>query len=150
MNPILVPIDFSDVSGRVLAKAAELAGATRAKLVLLHVVEPETDYVPVGGSMDVAATAVPAMVYEDTETPSRRLEELAAPLRERGLEVDVIVTLGIAVDDILQRAEALDASIIALGSHGHGALYHLFAGSVVTGVLHAARSPVLVVPIRKK
>jgi nucleotide-binding universal stress UspA family protein len=33
-----------------------------------------------------------------------------------------------------------------MGSHGHGALYHLFVGSVTTAVLKEAPCPVLVVP----
>ena len=37
-----------------------------------------------------------------------------------------------------------------MGSHGHGAVYHLFTGSVVTGVLKHTGCPVLVVPLRDK
>jgi nucleotide-binding universal stress UspA family protein len=37
--------------------------------------------------------------------------------------------------------------MIVLGSHGHGAVYQLFAGSIVTAVLHKARVPVTVIPV---
>jgi nucleotide-binding universal stress UspA family protein len=38
--------------------------------------------------------------------------------------------------------------LIVIGSHGHGALYHLFAGDVASGILKDAKCPVLVVPSR--
>jgi nucleotide-binding universal stress UspA family protein len=53
-----------------------------------------------------------------------------------------------AVDEIVERARTLGVRMIVLGSHGHGALFHLFSGSVVTGVLERSPAPVLVVPVR--
>jgi nucleotide-binding universal stress UspA family protein len=40
--------------------------------------------------------------------------------------------------------------MIVLGSHGHGAVYHLFSGSVVTAVLHQSEIPVTVIPVHSK
>jgi len=40
--------------------------------------------------------------------------------------------------------------MLVLGSHGHGALYHLFSGSVVTAVLQKATRPVMVIPVGSK
>ena len=47
-------------------------------------------------------------------------------------------------------ARETGADLVIMGSHGHGALYHLFTGSVVTGVLRRIDCPVLVVPLRQK
>jgi len=41
-------------------------------------------------------------------------------------------------------------TFLVLGSHGHGALYHLFSGSVVTEVLKKATIPVTVIPVHGK
>ena len=40
MKTLLVPIDFSDVTARVLEKASELAKALGGRLVVLHVIQP--------------------------------------------------------------------------------------------------------------
>jgi len=149
MKTILVPIDFSDSTAPVLAKAVEIAGELSAKLVLLHVVEPVASYVPVGATMDVIAAVPP--VSDDQETMANvghRLSALAAPLRSTGLEVDEEVVVGLAVDDIVDQAKGSKADYIVLGSHGHGALYHLFGGSVVTGVLKRSPCPVIVIPAK--
>jgi nucleotide-binding universal stress UspA family protein len=148
MDTILVPVDFSRGSRRLVRAAAELARSLQAKLVLLHVAEPVAAYVPVGASMDVIAP--PPVDLMEYETPALRekLEELAGLVRDETLPVECEVKSGLAVDEILEQASLRQARYLVMASHGHGALYHLFTGSVVTGVLRSARQPVLIVPVR--
>lgn len=95
--------------------------------------------------MDVVETVPPPIADEDLKNQQVQLERLAADLA--GIDVECVATIGLAADEILAQAKERGVSHIVLGSHGHGALYHLFAGSVVTGVLKRATVPVLVVPI---
>lgn len=148
MKTILVPLDFSDASNLIVSKAAELAQQVSAKIVLLHVVEPVATYIPVGATMDVIAAPSPLDTSENIEAHEKRLASLAQPLRATGLEVETHAFIGLAVDDILDQAAKHKADYILLGSHGHGALYHLFSGSVVTGVLKRSSCPVIVVPAK--
>jgi len=150
MKTILVPLDFSDSSNLLIDQAAALARPLRARLILLHVVEPVANYVPVGATMDVIAAVAP--VSENPEilaVHEKHLKDLAEPLRAAGMEVEECALVGLAVDDIIDQAAKRQADYIVLGSHGHGALYHLFSGSVVTGVLQRAACPVIIVPARK-
>lgn len=150
MKTLLVPLDFSDSNAAVLAQAAELGRLLSAKILLLHVVEPVATYMPVGATMDVIAAAPPPP--EDIQglaVHEKRLADFAQPLKAEGLDVEIRAIIGLAVDDIVEQAAKLSVSYIILGSHGHGALYHLFSGSVVTGVLKRANCPVVVVPARK-
>lgn len=149
MATLLVPLDTSEIASKVLEQAEALALQLRAKMILLHVVEPVATYVPTGASMDLIATSPPIVDDEQTDVAKNRLEQLAAPLRARGIEVACEACLGLAVDEILDQAKNRGADYIVLGSHGHGALYHLFGGSVVTGVLKHSTCPVFVVPVRK-
>ncbi len=150
MKTLLVPLDTSSVAEKVLAAAGALARSLDARLVLLHVIEPVATYVPVGAGMDVIATPPPPDVDDGQVDGSKmRLEALAAPLRAAELDVACEALIGLAVDEILEMAESVGADFIVLGSHGHGALYHLFSGSVVTGVLRHSPCPVIVVPVHK-
>lgn len=146
MKTLLVAVDFSDASRTIVASAAEYARALGARLLLLHVVEPVASYVPVGAAMDVLETAPPPILEEDLAAQRTHLARLAAGLEN----VETVAAIGLAADEIVTQAEQHGASLVILGSHGHGALYHLFAGSVVTGVLKRARVPVLVVPVGEK
>ncbi len=149
MNPILIALDSSKSSPAVLRGATEFAKQTGAAVILLHVIEPIASYVAVGASMDVITTSPPVIESEQTAPAEARLEELAGALRAAGLSVTCKCVIGIAADEILEEAGTSKASLIVLGSHGHGALYHLFSGSVVTGVLKRAACPVLVIPVGK-
>jgi nucleotide-binding universal stress UspA family protein len=150
MKTLLVPVDFSDATTHLLQHAADLAKDLSARLVLLHISEPVATYVPVGASMDVLSATPPPLEIENTKAQQDALEKLAEPLETDGLEVDSVALIGLAVDDILEQADRQGADMIVLGSHGHGALYHLFSGSVVTGVLRRAKVPVVVIPVKKK
>jgi nucleotide-binding universal stress UspA family protein len=81
---------------------------------------------------------------------SERLKELAKQVASRGFKCESAVRFGLPADEILSVAAEQEADLLVMGSHGHGALYHLFTGSVVTGVLKRSTCPVLVVPLRDK
>jgi nucleotide-binding universal stress UspA family protein len=149
MKTLLVAIDFSPISTKVIAGASELASAMNAKVVLLNVLEPVAAYVPVGAAMDVITAPVP-MEPPDLNLVKERLEKDAQPLRNKGIAVETIATVALPVDEILEQAKETGASMIVLGSHGHGAAYQLFSGSVVTSVLHKAIIPVTVIPVHAK
>lgn len=149
MKTLLVSIDFSAISQKVVEAASGLASALGAKILLLNVMEPVAAYVPVGAAMDVITAPIP-VEPPDLELVRAQLEKVAKPVRERGLSVESLVVNGLPAEEILRVAETSGASMIILGSHGHGAVYHLFSGSVVTAVLHRSVIPVTVIPVHSK
>ena len=103
----------------------------------------------VRAAMDVITAPIP-VEPPDLDLVRGQLEKIALPLRNRGLFVESLATVGLPVDEILRQASKSGASVIVLGSHGHGAVYQLFSGSVVTAVLHKSGIPVIVVPVHAK
>jgi nucleotide-binding universal stress UspA family protein len=150
MKKLLVPLDFSVVTAKVMATAEELAKVTDATISLLHVVEPLETFMPVGASMDVIAAAPPPAVMDEPTAQQARLDDLVDGLRARGFRAESLAIIGLPSEDIADQAELQDVDAIVLGSHGHGGLFHLFSGSVVNGVLHRASVPVIVVPAAKE
>lgn len=132
-RPVLVGVDASMPSYAATRWAAKEAQRRGATLRLVH-----------------------ACVFEDT--PPRKHEELllehvhrllrrtAEVAREQapGVRVETAVRLGLAVDVLL--AEAADAALVALGSHGLGGLRGALIGSVALRVAAEAPCPVVVVP----
>lgn len=149
MKTLLVSIDFSPISQKVVDKAGELAAGLDAKIILFNVMEPVAAYVPVGAAMDVITAPIP-VEPPDLELVREQLEKFAKPLRERPLSIESLVVEGLPAEEILRKAGETGASMIVLGSHGHGAVYHLFSGSVVTAVLHQSEIPVTVIPVHSK
>lgn len=149
MKTLLAAVDLSNASRPVLAQTAALARALGASVEAIHVAEPIVTGVPIGAAMDVIEVAPPVATPEILEQKAadlrRMLEEEAT-----GLPSASTTVYGMAADEIVERAKTLGAGMIVLGSHGHGALYHLFAGSVVNAVLKRSPIPVLVVPVGER
>ena len=149
MKTLLTAVDLSPITPKVIEGAGALASSLGAKLILLHVTEPVAAYVPVGAAMDVITAPMP-VEPPDLEALTSRLEELAAPVRSKGVTVETVAAVSLPAEEILEQAEKTGADMLVLGSHGHGALYHLFSGSVVTAVLRKSTLPVTVIPVHGK
>ncbi len=145
MQAILVPIDFSAVSDEAVELAARLGKAFAVPVWLLHVAQPDPDFV----GYDVGPPNVREQVASEMRDTHAHLQQYSAQLRERGIEATALQVQGATVETILRETTRLGADLIVLGSHGHGALRRALLGSVSEGVLHGARCPVVIVPSHK-
>ena len=143
---LLVPVDFSDVTARVTEEAGTMASAFQAEIILVHVQEPEPDFV----GFEPGPPMVHVNVIQEVHALRKQLEELKSVMSRTGLKVTALDLQGATVGTILREAEARQVDLIVMGSHGHGALYNFLIGSVTSGVLKSARCPVLVVPSAAK
>jgi nucleotide-binding universal stress UspA family protein len=144
MQTLLVPVDFSDATDAVIDAAADMAQSLQARLTLLHV--SGLDSFTVG--YDVAADLGRDELAHGLKNEHRQLLALEQKLQSRGIAVHAVMKRGDPTREILLEADQIHPRLIVLGSHGHGALYHLLLGGVSTGVLRKANCPVLVVPAR--
>lgn len=144
MELLLVPIDFSAGTEKVLATALDLAKATGAAIRLLHVAPPDPDFVP----YDAGPAVVRDQVARDLRAEHRSLQRAAAKLNESGIQTSARMVMGPFVETIVEQADQTLANMIVIGSHGHGALFRMVLGSVSEGVVRQTDCPVLVVPIR--
>lgn len=142
---ILVPVDHSDTSGRLLRAAHSLGGRFGAQVVALHVV-------PSGVMSHVlAATAAPGRALQPTSTTAHDAVRnwLDASLEsgaDEGSEATADVVFGEPAQEIVAYAERWDSDLIVIGRRGAGGLRRAVLGSVVDTVLHHAPCPVLVLP----
>lgn len=136
---ILVAIDFSDASSRVIQRAIDIARRNNVPLTLLHVVE----YMP---PMDIAYEPVPSIAWIDEEALLQRAKESLAKFctDNRITNEKQVVVSGAAKLEICQYARKNQCDLVILGSHGrHG--IQLLLGSTANGVLHDMPCDVLAV-----
>ena len=138
-NKILVPLDGSDLAGKVLLKAEDLAKSFKSQLTLLAV-----GSAPVGeiseSSPEVGTEAVarlPVVKY---------LEETAAALRAKNLAATWVFKQGDPAQEIMSYASAHQMDLILLGSHGAGEVAWLL-GSVAHRVVSHSPIPVLLIRV---
>jgi nucleotide-binding universal stress UspA family protein len=138
---ILVATDFSEGSDKALDHAIELGIQTKAKLDLLHVVEPPADGFPFGPAYtDGAAFAA----YIEEELARRAARVLAAGLTCHTRSVE-----GGAATEIVARTREIGADLVVVGTHGRRGLAHVLLGSVAERVVQHAGCPVLTVPFSR-
>ncbi|NWF57104.1 MAG: universal stress protein [Syntrophaceae bacterium] len=59
----------------------------------------------------------------------------------------ILVTFGDPAEEILCKADELNADVVIMGTHGKGIIRHSFLGSVSERVLHRIRKPVYIIPL---
>ena len=148
MKNLLVAVDFSDVTDRVVATAEQMARAFGAKIWLTHVVAEVSPMASLG-EVPFHWSAIDTKSPERFPEEQRRMNELLASLKGKGLNAESLLIRGSAVIEILAMAEQYEIDMILMGSHGHGAWYELVVGTVSEGVLHRAACPTLIVPSAK-
>lgn len=143
MKTLLVPLDFSPASSRVVDVACNLATLMKARIEFLNVYQPSPalsgEYMMYAPEAHVAAEQY-ARKFADKE-----LKQMVRRAEARGLAARGFFRLGFPVDEIL--AQAKKAAFIVIGSHGHTALYDMVVGGTTHRVLRGAQCPVVVVPI---
>ncbi|PYJ73327.1 MAG: hypothetical protein DME75_01860 [Verrucomicrobia bacterium] len=160
MKRILVPIDFSDVTPRVIAQACQLAKGLDAEIHLVHVKELSAaaapgalgyglagmpELAPMSGVPVPAFDRMPQPIPED-EGRRSKLAQWQREIAQCGVKVTLYEPTGAVGEEILNQADVLNADLIVMGTHGHGAMYNLLVGSASKGVLKHSRRPVLLVP----
>ena len=139
---ILIPLDGSALSERVLHCSIELGRLVRARYTLLRVAVPtfiaDHLYAPNLEKAD-------PLGFEIQQTAAEAyLAGVASRMRMQGLDVDtVVVTDQSPASGILDYAERELPDLIAMATHGRGGLARMAIGSVADKVLRAATLPVL-------
>ena len=135
LREILVPLDDTERSVRILDLVKPLAVETGCDVRLLHVIVPIVVGVPPAG---ILAT-VPATEHD----PQPRLREIARPLEAAGVRVHTEVASGYAAVEILGHARDAGSDLIAMATSAKRGLSRIFLGSVAQAVLRDAERPVL-------
>ena len=143
---LLVGVDLSESTDKVVEKAAQIAAALGAQVYVLHVADPEPDLV--GYAMDPKASR--DALAKQFHIEHCGVQAAAEKMRAAGLDATGLLVQGETVTTILRKAAELDSDMIVVGSHGRGAMYQLLVGSVSEGVLHKSDRPVIVVPVHKR
>ncbi|MGA7564386.1 MAG: universal stress protein [Desulfobaccales bacterium] len=136
-NKILVPLDGSDLAGKVLPKAEDLANCFGSQLVLLTVGSEEVGEITESSPETEGEARMPAVKY---------LQETAAALRAKNLAATWVFKQGDPAQGIMSYARAHQMDLIVLGSHGAGEVAWLL-GSVAHRVVSHSPVPVLLLRV---
>ncbi len=112
IHNILAAVDFSPRSGSVVEAAAEVAAKFGAKVTVVNVLAMPQEYPPAAATI---ADPLPAQVQQAAQ---KSLADLAA--KHPGVTFEApVVFAGQPWRAIVEKARAMDADLIVIGSHGY-------------------------------
>jgi len=148
LERILICLDGSELAEQILPYATQEALAFKAELVLLQVVpEPVTfsPGIPGAGPVPVQTETMIEVAKQASSGAKDYLEELAAPLREQGINVETVAIIGRAGQMIVDYATRNSIDLITIATHGRSGLGRAVFGSVADHVLRRSGLPILLI-----
>jgi nucleotide-binding universal stress UspA family protein len=152
---LLVALDGSPAAEHVLEHAEALAKAFGSTVTLFRATDTaealmvQTAGGGQGGVGDVGPLMDPTPILEaEREEAVSYLNAIAARLKQHNLNVNTEHFEGPPAEEIVERARALDVSLILMTTHGRSGLGRMVFGSVADSVLRHADCPVLVVRVK--
>lgn len=140
IEKILVPIDFSEASERVVEVAEKLALRTGASVTLMHIVDIE--FYPFYG-----LTVDPVQLIERNmiDISMTKLNDKVLELRKKGLHANWETDTGHPARIVAEYAERNNIDLIVIGSHGRSGFDRMMLGSISEKVIRSAPCPTVVV-----
>jgi nucleotide-binding universal stress UspA family protein len=138
-NKILVPLDGSELAGKAIPQAEDLAKSFNAQLVLLTVGSAEVGEIGESSpeAKSEAVARLPAVKY---------LKATTAALQAKGLKATWAYKQGAPAQEIINYAAEHQMDLIIIASHGAGEIAWLL-GSVAQRVVSHAPVPVLLIRV---
>jgi len=138
MKRILTCLDGSQRAPYVLATAVRLARSTGAKVRLFRAVSIPSELPP--RLYSVSPNDLPDILLESAKRDLAELAREVPPDLIDGIDVHV----GSPWDAICTAAQAHDADLVVIGSHGYGALDRILGTTAAKVVNHIDRSVLVV------
>lgn len=145
---ILIAYDESECANAALA---DLKQAGLPRKVEAHVLSVYAEWMPAPASFGMVETQFTSYLEQGGNDALAMARHARTALKQSfpDWEIHAEALAGSPAGLIVDRAEALKADLIVVGSHGRSGLGRLFLGSVSQKVLHAAHSTVRIARGRK-
>lgn len=143
LKNVLVAVDFGEASETALAYGRDLARMSGATLHVLHVVE---NVISSAVGVEGYGVDFSALQREVEEAARKQLNSMVTEDDRQTLRAQAVTrTSDSPALSIVSYAKDAHIDLIIVGTHGRGAMAHLFMGSVAERVVRSAPCPVLTV-----
>lgn len=143
MTNIILPIDFSESTDKLVAGAIKFAKETNGKIFLIHVAPTDIGFA-IG---DMGFQYFPEVEQNEIKQELSQLNNLEQQIIAQDVDCEHLLKQGIAGDVILEFGRAKNADYIVMGSHGRSNMYDVFIGSLTKELTRRSKIPVLVIPM---
>ena len=138
----LVAVDFSESMQKILDNVQLCLHAENDELYLLHVAEPDPEFVGYEVDTEQMRKVTAQRYYQEMCD----LEAVETKFKEKGIACKAFLIQGSTAETILHEAEKLDVDMLVLGSHGKSFMERVLLGSTSTKIVRQSAFPMLIVP----
>jgi nucleotide-binding universal stress UspA family protein len=136
LQHVLVPVDFSENSAKVIAYLEQLLKISKVSVTLLHVIDAK-----------FAEVNLSRRGLEDyRKLAADQLDALRQRLQQAGGLVEADLVYGTPWKEIVERTRGERFTLVLMGSHGKGFFQEAMLGSVANEVSRQTEVPVLFIP----
>lgn len=139
VRKILVPVDFSDNSQKILLEAQLLAEKLQASVAVVFVVQSIADY------SGFFVPHMPIAQFEEDLLQSAKVKMESFVTENIPGGCQSVVLAGDVAEEILEYAKGNGVDMIVMGTHGYKGLEKILFGSVAEQVVKNAPCPVLTI-----
>jgi nucleotide-binding universal stress UspA family protein len=137
IRKILVPVDFSDNSQKILESGVFFAEKCDASLEVIYVVQSLADY----SGFFVPHTPISTFEDEMKNSAEQKMESFLKDYPD----VSATVLTGDVAEEIVEYAKKAACDLIVMGTHGYKGLERVMFGSIADKVVKTAPCPVLTI-----
>jgi len=137
IKKVLVPVDFSENSKKILEAAGYFSGMCQAQLHVVFVVQSFDDY----SGFFVPHMPVAKFEEEMVQAAEKKMEKFL----EGHQNVEATVLVGDVSEEIIRHAEESGMDMIIMGTHGYKGLEKVMFGSVAEKIVRSSPCPVLTI-----
>ena len=133
---ILVAFDASPHAEHALNVALSMAADMKAKLFIIAVIRPPEP---------AESAEFHAVLDEGRERYERSFGPIREIAKQKEIELETDIVLGHPAEQIIHKADVIQASLIVMGKRSHTILHRWMLGSNTERVLKYAHCPVMIV-----
>ena len=142
MKTIIVAVDFSPVTEKLLQTAKKMAGS-ETMVYIIHVAAPEPDFV----GYSVGPEYIRQDRAKELHKEHKLLDDIKKDFSNSDINSEVLLISGPTVETLLHEIDKLKADLLIIGRKGHSKLFEVVIGSVCKDILNKLEIPALVVPV---
>lgn len=143
LKNIMVAVDFNDSIGELMVYAESLAQKFGSKIWVLHVADPEPDFV----GYEPGPQYIRDIKAEEYREEHHSLQEVCKNFISGEIQSEALLIQGSTVETVMDEARKLKIDLLIVGTHKHSFLHNLLQESVSMELLKKAEIPMLTIPI---
>ena len=141
IKKILVPVDFSENSQKILRTAVDFAARFKAEVVIVFVVQSFDDY----SGFFVPHMPIIQLEEEMVKSAREKMKSFVAETLDDSIPQATAILSGDVVEEVNRFAGEQKVDLIIMGTHGYKGLDKILFGSVAEKIVKTAPCPVLTI-----